>query len=118
MDADPAESPGPWSQKCPVIGLVVCCHQLEILNHFLKQGAFHFHFALVTPPPYTHTHTHTHTHIHTNYVAIPEGGIDFLKTKSSLFLERGEGQTHRDCFSQPDSLFLEDWLVQASDRKR
>ena len=38
---------------------------------------------------------------------------DFLKTKSSLFLEWGEGQTHRDCFSQTDSLFLKDWLVQA-----
>lgn len=87
-----------------MIGLMLCCHQLEILNHFFKQGAFHFHFALGTlpapPPP-------------TNYVAIPEGGIDFLKTKSSLFLEWGEGQTHRDCFSQTDSLFLKDWLVQA-----
>ena len=91
MDVDPAESLGPWAQKCPVIGLMLCCQQLEILNHFFKQGAFHFHFALGTrPPPYTHT----------NHVAIPEGRIDFLKTKSSLFLEWGEGQTHRDCFSQ------------------
>ena len=33
------------SLKSPILGLMLCCHNLEILNNF-EQGAPHFHFAL------------------------------------------------------------------------
>lgn len=86
-----------------MFGSLFCCHQLEILNHFFKRGALHFHFPLGPA----------------NYVAIPEGGIDFFSFKQNpVFLQNGVKKGLRDSFSQTISLFPKDWLLQASSSRR